>query len=192
MTDQGSNIVPYNNVRKGQMTSSACGQCRRRKVKCSGDRPACVKCLSKQESCEYDIEEGSTRLHDLRARLSYACEELALLKYFVDSLKFSSDADAALLLARLRLGDSIVQVESSRLARFSKAKGPDHVHFFGIAVEHATFDNFDTRSSPFSVPTNGIPTARCENLKVEAKSEDQRRHCKGNEVNCSPMRGAQF
>lgn len=89
-------------------------------LQCSGDRPACIKCLSKQESCEYDIEEGSTRLHDLRARLSDACEELALLKNFVASLKFSSDADAALLLARLRLGDSIVQVASSRLPRLSK------------------------------------------------------------------------
>lgn len=90
---------------------------------CSDDRPACVKCLSKQESCPYNIEEGSTRIHDLRARLSDACEAcevLALLKYVVGSLKFSSDADAALLLARLRLGDSIVQVGSSRLPRFSK------------------------------------------------------------------------
>lgn len=33
MTDQDSDNVLYNNARKGQMTSSDCCQCRKRKVK---------------------------------------------------------------------------------------------------------------------------------------------------------------
>jgi hypothetical protein len=60
----------------------------------------------------YDVEEGITRLQDLRTRLSSACEELARMKFFIDSLKFSSDADAAWLLVRLRMGGGIAQVAS--------------------------------------------------------------------------------
>jgi len=63
----------------------------------------------------YDVEEGITRLQDLRTQLSSACGELASMKHFIDTLKFSSDADAAWLLVRLRMGDDIAQVASIEL-----------------------------------------------------------------------------
>lgn len=65
----------------------------------------------------YDVEEGITRLQDLRTRLSSAHEELTRMKCFIDSLKFSSDADAAWLLVRLRMGDDIAQVVSMEIPR---------------------------------------------------------------------------
>jgi hypothetical protein len=65
----------------------------------------------------YDVEEGITRLQDLRARLSSACGELAYMKCFIDRLKFSSDADAAWLLVRLRMGDGIAQIASTEPPR---------------------------------------------------------------------------
>ncbi|KAJ7653069.1 hypothetical protein DFH06DRAFT_1417394 [Mycena polygramma] len=34
-------------------TGQACGKCRTRKVKCSGDQPACLRCVSRGFACEY-------------------------------------------------------------------------------------------------------------------------------------------
>jgi hypothetical protein len=65
----------------------------------------------------YDVGEGITRLQDLRTQLSSAREELTRMKCFIDSLTFSSDADAAWLLVCLRMGDDIAQfgsIESPR------------------------------------------------------------------------------
>lgn len=60
----------------------------------------------------YDVEEGITRLQDLRTRLDSARIELARMKCFIHSLQFSSDEDAAWLLVRLRMGDDLPQVAS--------------------------------------------------------------------------------
>jgi hypothetical protein len=65
---------------------------------CSGKRPACAGCVRREELCLYDIEEGTTRLQNLRNRLSSAQIELTQTKGFVHSLRYSSDADAAGLL----------------------------------------------------------------------------------------------
>jgi len=65
----------------------------------------------------YDVGEGITRLQDLRTRLSSACEELTRMKRFIDSLKFSSDADAAWLLVRLSIGDNIARIVSMEIPR---------------------------------------------------------------------------
>lgn len=65
----------------------------------------------------YDVQEGVTRLQDLRTQLSSAREELTHMKCLIDSLKFSSDADAAWLLVRLRMGDDIAQVVNTESPR---------------------------------------------------------------------------
>jgi hypothetical protein len=61
----------------------------------------------------YDVEEGMSRLQNLRSRLSSTQIELARTKYFVHSLRYSSDADAIGLLARLRMGEDIARLESA-------------------------------------------------------------------------------
>ncbi|KAH9932394.1 uncharacterized protein B0H18DRAFT_55766 [Fomitopsis serialis] len=42
---------------KYKRTVRACTKCRDRKAKCSGDRPACVRCVSRGYICQYDPEE---------------------------------------------------------------------------------------------------------------------------------------
>jgi len=42
------------------------------------------------------------------------------MKCFIDSLKFSSDADAAWLLVRLRMGDDLPQVASLKPSRLDE------------------------------------------------------------------------
>jgi len=65
----------------------------------------------------YDVQEGVTRLQDLRTQLSSAREELTRMKCLIDSLKFSSDADAAWLLVRLRMGYDVAQVVNTEISR---------------------------------------------------------------------------
>jgi hypothetical protein len=61
----------------------------------------------------YDSEKGTTRQQNLRNQLSSVQIELARLKRFVHSLRNSSDADAAGLLARLRMGEDLVQLANA-------------------------------------------------------------------------------
>jgi hypothetical protein len=80
---------------------------------CSGKRPACAGCVRREELCLYDIEEGTTRLQNLGNRLNSAQTELAQTKRFIHNLRYSSDADAAGLLVRLRRGEDIAQLASA-------------------------------------------------------------------------------
>jgi DNA-binding FadR family transcriptional regulator len=72
-----------------------------------------------------DFEESTTWQQDLRDQLSSAQIELVQLRLSVLSLRYSSDADAARLLARLRTGEDIAQlataepVHRKRYARFT-------------------------------------------------------------------------
>lgn len=75
----------------------------------------------------YDVDEGITRLQDLRTRLSSVCEELARMKRFIDNLKFSSDADAAWLLVCLRTGGGIAQVAS-----IEPPRSDEYVHLLRV------------------------------------------------------------
>lgn len=75
--------------------------------KCFGERPACATCVRKGDICEYDVEEGVTRQQDLRTRLDSIHKELAQIKGLIHSLQYDSDANAAELLARLRMGEDI-------------------------------------------------------------------------------------
>ena len=80
---------------------------------CSGERPVCVACVRRVVLCMYDIDEGTTWLQDLRNQLSSAQTELERMKRSIHSLKCNSDADAAGLLARLRMGENIAQLASA-------------------------------------------------------------------------------
>ncbi|KAI0674712.1 hypothetical protein C8Q78DRAFT_613581 [Trametes maxima] len=42
---------------KNRRTQKACNKCRQRKAKCSGDHPACTRCLARGYICEYVDEE---------------------------------------------------------------------------------------------------------------------------------------
>jgi hypothetical protein len=65
----------------------------------------------------YDIEEGTTRLQNLRKRLFSAQIELTQAKRFIHSLQYSSDADVAGLLVRLRMGEDIAKLASAEPLR---------------------------------------------------------------------------
>ncbi|KAK0667817.1 hypothetical protein QBC41DRAFT_132651 [Cercophora samala] len=107
----GSSGQPSVNLRPiPAKTRSPCINCRERRRKCDGKRPICTECLRREESCVYERPEGVTRVDLLRAENSALISQVSLLERLVDGLRSSTDQDAALLLARLRLGDTVDQL----------------------------------------------------------------------------------
>lgn len=83
---------------------SACIQCRRRKTKCSGQRPTCQRCLSRGARCSWDVCDGLTKDSDFRRKLQELASQLSVLETLIDKLRSETDHTATLLLAKLRLG----------------------------------------------------------------------------------------
>lgn len=98
---------------------SACKQCHQRKAKCSGERPTCRSCRDRSQKCEWHVEEGVTRMEDLKRKLKLVIERTQTLNRLTDAMRSGSDDESSMLLARLRVGHSIedivksIQVDSS-------------------------------------------------------------------------------
>jgi hypothetical protein len=84
---------------------SACVECRKRRTKCSGQRPVCQFCSDRKLECSSDTTDGLTRTADLKKKLLEANMRLKYLVILINALRFSTDAALTMLLARLRLGD---------------------------------------------------------------------------------------
>jgi hypothetical protein len=82
-------------------------------LKCFGERPACSRCVQRDEICIYDAAEGISRQQDLRSRLQSVEAELGQTKHFIHSLQHSSNRDAATLLKRLRLGEDVARLANT-------------------------------------------------------------------------------
>jgi hypothetical protein len=93
--------------KKSEPVKSACGQCQKRKTKCSGQRPVCGFCNERGLQCSWEIGDGLTRNADLRQRLTEANDHAIDINMLVNDMRTNTDAVATTLLAKLRLGDSI-------------------------------------------------------------------------------------
>jgi hypothetical protein len=93
--------------KKSEPVKSACGQCQKRKTKCSGQRPTCGFCSNRGLDCSWEIGDGLTRNADLRQRLVEANSYTVDINMLVNEMRTNTDAIATTLLAKLRLGDSI-------------------------------------------------------------------------------------
>jgi hypothetical protein len=107
-SDTDANVDPAGRSRKkSEPVKSACGQCQKRKTKCSGQRPICGFCSDRGLDCSWEIGDGLTRNADLRQRLVEANSYTVDINMLVNEMRTNSDAIATTLLAKLRLGDSI-------------------------------------------------------------------------------------
>jgi hypothetical protein len=86
-------------------------------VKCCGERPACTRCLRKDEICIYDAAEGVSRQQDLQTRLHSVEAGLGQTRGFIHNLQHSSNRDAAILLKRLRLGEDVAELANAATRR---------------------------------------------------------------------------
>jgi hypothetical protein len=91
---------------KSDPVKSACLHCRRRKTKCSGERPICRSCIHRDLECQWQTPEGLTRSEGLKRELQSVTTRTDNLEILVGGMRAGSDEEATTLLARLRLGDS--------------------------------------------------------------------------------------
>lgn len=96
--------------KKSDPVRSACLQCRRRKIKCSGERPTCRSCTSCDVECRWQVPAGLTRTQGLKQELQSVMNQLNDSETLVGRMQRGSDEEATLLLARLRLGDSVEEL----------------------------------------------------------------------------------
>lgn len=69
--------------------------------------------MNQPEACVYEFEQGMNWQSDLRSQISRQNDELCRLTAILDRMRFGTDGEAAELLARLRLGDSIEELFDS-------------------------------------------------------------------------------
>ncbi|CAK4032408.1 hypothetical protein AC578_7882 [Lecanosticta acicola] len=99
--------TPSSSGNQKKIIEVACWPCRRRKGKCTGERPACSSCLRRAVECSYEYEEGVTRLGSLRMNLQKATSRAESLQFLFEQLRTRSDNEAACLLAVIRMGADI-------------------------------------------------------------------------------------
>jgi hypothetical protein len=95
---------------KREPVKSACVECRKRKIKCSGQRPTCRLCRDRGLACHWDIANGMTKTEDLRCKLQAAVTRLNDLTCLIDATWSGDGKVPTTLLARLRLGASIKEL----------------------------------------------------------------------------------
>ncbi|KAF7188849.1 Nitrogen assimilation transcription factor nit-4 [Pseudocercospora fuligena] len=109
----------------------ACWPCRKRKGKCSGDRPVCASCIRRGVECSYEYDEGLTRVGSLRLKLHQSTSRAENLEYLYEQLRTRSDDEAALLLAIVRLGADIdkmvMQLKSAPDLSWAKGMNPPDI-----------------------------------------------------------------
>ncbi|KAF2764676.1 hypothetical protein EJ03DRAFT_18075 [Teratosphaeria nubilosa] len=102
---------PQKKSRRSALTRNACLQCRQAKTKCDGRHPCCVRCKRTGATCTYDVaQEGITKMQSLQQKLDDSNTTLDLVMTVIAKLQSSSDVEASNILARLRLGENIMDI----------------------------------------------------------------------------------
>ncbi|KAI4749527.1 hypothetical protein E4T50_00219 [Aureobasidium sp. EXF-12298] len=96
-TDASSSARP-----KRQLVKAACQSCQKRKVKCSGERPMCMLCQQRGQSCVYDSEAGISRVEAVRRRNKELGERNSDFELVFNALHSTPDNEAFDHLRRLR------------------------------------------------------------------------------------------
>jgi hypothetical protein len=65
----------YDDTQAISLTQALPSTQRKRKQRCSGDRPACTFCAEKQQTCSYEVADGMTRTEDLKHKVQEATEK---------------------------------------------------------------------------------------------------------------------
>jgi hypothetical protein len=111
-SDASSNLTGHTRD-KAKLVKSACIQCQKRKTKCSSQRPVCRFCSDRDLDCSWDVAEGLTRTANLKRKLLEANRISDDLGELVDAMRSGTDQTSSMLLAKLRLGDSLESLLSS-------------------------------------------------------------------------------
>ncbi|KAI5272736.1 hypothetical protein E4T47_04060 [Aureobasidium subglaciale] len=96
-TDASSSTRP-----KRQLVKAACQSCQKRKVKCSGERPMCMLCQQRGQTCLYDSEAGISRVEAVRRRNKELGERNSDYELVYSALQTTTESEALDHLRRLR------------------------------------------------------------------------------------------
>ncbi|KAM0541612.1 hypothetical protein ACHAPJ_013159 [Fusarium lateritium] len=89
---------------------AACDACRKHKVKCSGDRPTCRRCLQRRVPCHYVARPGETRSQALHRSTNNAETHPTIHEELIGLLKNLPEKDAQDVLQRIRSGTNVRSV----------------------------------------------------------------------------------
>ena len=93
-----------------QQIAVACLPCQKRRCRCDGTRPVCNTCIRRGKDCEWNVEQGLSRVAHLKKSNKELEEDSKDLKAVIELLRNGSDSDAAAVLARLRVGHDIASI----------------------------------------------------------------------------------
>ncbi|KAK1760212.1 hypothetical protein QBC47DRAFT_289520 [Echria macrotheca] len=87
---------------------SACAVCRKRKSRCSGDRPRCTSCARQKTDCLYDTDDaGETAGQAAKRRLTSLQHRVSAYDRVFAALQSRPESDAASILSRIRQGHDV-------------------------------------------------------------------------------------
>jgi hypothetical protein len=70
--------MSVSSVKAMKKSAFSCNQCRKRKVKCGGEKPSCVRCTSRNEVCEYKLSPTLSYTQKLEKRVQELEEALSI------------------------------------------------------------------------------------------------------------------
>ncbi|KAH7178600.1 hypothetical protein DER46DRAFT_158173 [Fusarium sp. MPI-SDFR-AT-0072] len=85
----------------------ACGTCRRRRIRCSGNRPRCKGCIRAGSDCNYA---PMNKDHELRQRYEHLQTEKTEYQRLVDLLRLRDHKEVNVILGMLRQNTSVHEV----------------------------------------------------------------------------------
>ncbi|KAJ9133165.1 hypothetical protein NKR23_g10932 [Pleurostoma richardsiae] len=90
--------------------SAACEPCRRKKVKCDGERPACGHCTSRDDVCEFRTDPMETHGAARRRKATQLERKCDMYEELLEVLRTGEETEAVELLRRIRAGDSVESI----------------------------------------------------------------------------------
>ncbi|KAF6808291.1 C6 transcription factor [Colletotrichum sojae] len=88
----------------------ACASCKKRKIKCSAERPKCSGCVSKNLACQYDAGPCESRSAMRKRKYEESERQNDCLKEFFDALRSMPEAHSYDVVRRIRAGASAEEV----------------------------------------------------------------------------------
>lgn len=125
--------------------------CRTLTFQCDAIRPSCSRCNGLELPCEYDVGKGVSRAERFKMQKERKSSIANNFSAIVDALRSSSDAEATTILARLRLGELVVE-----LAQFLRTNN-SFVLQNSLQTSAITPELFPHRTSGSALPILDMP-----------------------------------
>ncbi|KAK2004233.1 hypothetical protein LX36DRAFT_745027 [Colletotrichum falcatum] len=96
--------------RRRRNATAACESCRKRKTKCSAERPRCTVCAAKGFECEYNVQPSESRMSALkRTHAEMECR-YGFLKSIFSAMRSLPETEAHEILREIRSGAPVQKI----------------------------------------------------------------------------------